>query len=55
MSNFDDPNREAVGLAPIWSETGDNVVDPPPPETHKAKATSKAKADEPRAEEPADK
>ncbi len=28
MSNFDDPNREAVGLAPIWTGAGDA----PPPE-----------------------
>jgi hypothetical protein len=28
MSTFDDPNREAVGLAPIWAGGGDQ----PPPE-----------------------
>ena len=32
MTDYDDPNREAVGLDPIWMETGDNVPDPPPPE-----------------------
>jgi hypothetical protein len=39
MSMMDDPNREAVGLAPIWTGAGD-----PPPEggAHKAKAAAKA-------------
>jgi hypothetical protein len=38
MSTFDDPNREAVGLEPIWSSAGAEV--PPPggetfdPSTH---------------------
>ena len=34
MSTFDDPNREAVGLAPIWTGAGDA----PPPEGSKSKA-----------------
>lgn len=25
MTMFDDPNRECVGLEPIWTETADNV------------------------------
>jgi len=25
MTTFDDPNRQAVGLDPIWENTGDNV------------------------------
>lgn len=29
MTMFDDPNREAVGLDPIWTETDDNVPTPP--------------------------
>lgn len=28
MTIYDDPNREVVGLDPIWTETGDNVPDP---------------------------
>ena len=28
MSQYDDPNREAVGLAPIW--TGADAPEPPP-------------------------
>jgi len=24
---YDDPNRECVGLDPIWSDTGDNIPD----------------------------
>lgn len=30
MSTFDDPNREAVGLDPIWTDAGD--PEPPPEE-----------------------
>jgi len=41
--SMDDPNREAVGLAPIWTGAGD-----PPPEG-KAKAAPKAKDPEPEA------
>lgn len=29
MTQYDDPNREAVGLEPIWTSAG---VDEPPPE-----------------------
>lgn len=36
MTIFDDPNREAVGLIPIWE------VPEPPPEGATAKATAKA-------------
>jgi len=42
-TQYDDPNRESLGLPPIWSETGDNVTDPPPIEGRK----TKAKDDEP--------
>jgi hypothetical protein len=34
---FDDPNREAVGLEPIWTGAGDP---PPPPEGRETKSTS---------------
>lgn len=27
MTIYDDPNRECVGLEPIWTGTGDNVPD----------------------------
>ena len=37
-TQYDDPNRESLGLPPIWSETGDNVPDPPPIEGRKTKA-----------------
>jgi hypothetical protein len=30
MSMFDDPNREAVGLDPIWTELDSGTIDPPP-------------------------
>jgi hypothetical protein len=32
MSTFDDPNREALGLEPIWTGAGDDTppADPPP-------------------------
>ena len=36
-TTFDDPNREAVGLAPIWTGAGD----PPPPEGRKTKPAAK--------------
>jgi hypothetical protein len=26
---YDDPNRQCVGLEPIWTQTGDNVPDIP--------------------------
>lgn len=29
MTIYDDPNRQAVGLEPIWTQTGDNVPDVP--------------------------
>ena len=29
MTIFDDPNRQCVGLEPIWTQTGDNVPDVP--------------------------
>ena len=35
MTLYDDPNREAVGLAPIWTGADEppvNEVDPPPEE-----------------------
>ena len=58
MSTFDDPNRECVGLAPIWSETGDNVPDPPPPEGRKTRAKAAepepSKDEQPSVEEQSD-
>jgi hypothetical protein len=55
---YDDPNRESVGLAPIWTGAGE---DPPPPEgdtsarsgKHKepAKTAAKSAAREDDAEE----
>jgi len=42
-TQYDDPNRESIGLEPIWSGAGDaepppiNEIDPPP-ESRKAKA-----------------
>lgn len=43
MSIFDDPNREAVGLAPIWTGAGEpDVVEP-----QKAPATKKGAASTP--------
>jgi hypothetical protein len=30
MTMFDDPNREAVGLDPIWTELDSGTIDPPP-------------------------
>jgi hypothetical protein len=30
MSMFDDPNREAVGVQPIWTELDSGTIDPPP-------------------------
>ena len=27
MTIYDDPNRECVGLEPIWTQTGDNIAD----------------------------
>jgi hypothetical protein len=44
VSQLNDPNREAVGLAPIWTGAGD----PPPPEARQ----TKTKADETKADEP---
>ena len=41
---FDDPNRESVGLDPIYTETGDNVPDPPPPEGEGQPAARKGKS-----------
>ena len=38
MSTFDDPNREAVGLPPIWAETE------PAPEAAKAKPAKKSES-----------
>jgi len=35
MSQYDDPNREAVGLAPIWTGAGAEV-NPPPEEGARA-------------------
>ena len=37
MTDFNDPNREAVGLAPIWTGAGDPPP-PDPPATRKGKA-----------------
>ena len=31
LLRYDDPNREAVGLEPIYDETADNQADPPQP------------------------
>ena len=45
MSQMDDPNREAVGLAPIWTGAGEA-----PPEGTPAKRGKKAKDDEPEPE-----
>ena len=46
---FDDPNREAVGLPPIWTpEAGDGDPDPEPePEAAPAKKARKAEAEDP--------
>ena len=30
MTMFDDPNREAVGLAPIWTGAGEPEAEPEP-------------------------
>ena len=52
MSTFDDPNREAVGLPPIYEGTGDNIPDPP---EGKGKGKGKGKAkDDTATEEPAE-
>lgn len=32
MTTFDDPNRESLGLAPIWTGAGDTPEEPPPEE-----------------------
>jgi hypothetical protein len=44
-TTYDYPNRESVGLAPIWTGAGDE----PPPEGETTKATTKkaAKKDAP--------
>jgi hypothetical protein len=52
MSTFDDPNRESVGLAPIWTGAGEEVApeasasksaDPVAPAGPEPKAAPKAK------------
>lgn len=50
MTDFNDPNREAVGLAPIWTGAGDP---PDPPPEGRAKAKPKPAAPTAPAEEPA--
>jgi hypothetical protein len=45
MSTFDDPNREAVGMAPIWTGAGDTVeptvqAEPPPAPAAKSKKSA---------------
>ena len=48
MSTFDDPNRESLGLAPIWTGAGE---EPPPPEPEveedetSSRTSSKKKSD----------
>ena len=39
MSTFDDPNREAVGLPPIWAE-GSPAPAPPAPQAKPAKKSA---------------
>lgn len=42
MSTFDDPNREAVGLDPIWTDVENPPeIEPPPEEEPAAKKTAK--------------
>jgi hypothetical protein len=41
MTIFDDPNREAVGLDPIWTDAEDPPL-PDPPAATTAKATPPA-------------
>ena len=43
MTQFDDPNRECVGLEPIWTGAGD-PPDPPPEGDDETKTTRKAKS-----------
>lgn len=43
MSTYDDPNREAVGLDPIWTGAEDEAPPPEPdPAPEKAKTSKKA-------------